>query len=65
MVTIPMPNGDQVWSRTKAGRRLRAFGCQYACRNLLHDLATGVLAHWSVLDPTFYVTCRMPALLRA
>jgi hypothetical protein len=41
-VTITMPNGDQVWSRTKAGEGFVHSGAGMAAENLLHDLAKDV-----------------------
>ena len=47
-VTITMPNGDQVWSRTKAGEGFVHSGAGMAAENLLHDLAKDVCpAGWS------------------
>jgi len=38
-VTITMPNGDQIWSRTKAGEGFIHSGAGEAIEKLLHDLA--------------------------
>lgn len=46
-VTITMPNGDQVWSRTKAGEGFVHSGAGMAAENLLHDLAKDVCPGWS------------------
>jgi hypothetical protein len=45
-VTITMPNGDQVWSRTKAGEGFVHSGAGMAAENLLHDLAKDACPGW-------------------
>ncbi len=46
-VTIAMPNGDQVWSRTKTGEGFVHSGAGMAAENLLHDLAKDACPGWS------------------
>jgi len=46
-VTITMPNGDQVWSRTKTGEGFVHSGAGMAAENLLHDLAKDACPGWS------------------
>jgi hypothetical protein len=46
-VVITMPNGDQVWTRTKAGEGVVHSGAGMAAENLLHDLAKDACPGWS------------------
>jgi hypothetical protein len=46
-VVITMPNGDQVWSRTKTGEGFVHSGAGMAAENLLHDLAKDACPGWS------------------
>src|ERR1035441_544329 len=45
-VVITMPNGDQVWSRTKTGEGFVHSGAGMAAENLLHDLAKDACPGW-------------------
>jgi len=46
-VVITMPNGDQVWTRTKTGEGVVHSGAGMAAENLLHDLAKDACPGWS------------------
>jgi hypothetical protein len=46
-IVITMPNGDQVWSRTKTGEGFVHSGAGMAAENLLHDLAKDACPGWS------------------
>jgi hypothetical protein len=46
-ITVAMPNGDQVWSRTKRGSGFVHSGEGMAAENLLHDLAKDACPGWS------------------
>jgi hypothetical protein len=46
-VVATMPNGDQVWSRTKTGEGFVHSGAGMAAENLLHDLAKDACPRWS------------------
>ena len=46
-VVVAMPNGDQVWTRTKTGEGFVHSGAGMAAENLLHDLAKDACPGWS------------------
>jgi hypothetical protein len=45
-ITITMPNGDQVWTRSKKGGGFVHSGAGMAAEDILHDLAKEVCPNW-------------------
>jgi hypothetical protein len=45
-VTITMPNGDQVWTRSKKGGGFVHSGAGMAAEDILHDLAKEACPNW-------------------